>query len=320
VGQGLQPTTSIPGLSADVAKMAVDPRIPTAAISIAWALVPEVAATLAAFGKGPDAERQAYISTRRAASLCGIGSDALRANVHHVPGLVVVQHGTKWKLRESREGGFATSWWVSGVSEPATLPDDPRVSWDSRCLGKYLHPGNRRWSRSEMGPSAWRLLIALLVTRGMTEVTVSGAQAAALLEGTGEGDTFKPATRVTGNRALAVLGKEFSPLAETTPQGRRIHLGKALDLCSEIWDRVDANEDRQNADWDERKEWLRLHEKIKKRQEEAEKAVEAARNGENVPEVGPAGSEPADGHAAAEPQPDEARIETRVGLAQLSWI
>jgi len=58
----------------------------------------------------------------------------------------------------------------------------------------------------------------------------------------------------------------------------------------------------------------------KKRQEEAEKAVEAARNGENVPEVGPAGSEPADGHAAAEPQPDEARIETRVGLAQLSWI
>lgn len=172
-----------------------------------------------------------------------------------------------------------------------------------------------------MGPSAWRLLIALLVTQGMTEVTVSRAQAAALLEGTGEGDTFKPATRVTGNRALAVLAKEFDFLAETTPRGRRVHLGKALDLCSEIWgDRVDANEDRQNADWGEREEWLRLHEKIRKRQEEAEKAVEAARNGENVPEVGPARSEPADGHAAAEPQPDEARIETGVDLAQFSSI
>jgi len=93
-----------------------------------------------------------------------------------------------------------------------------------------------------------------------------------------------------------------------------------LQWLTKVWDRVDANEDRQKRNWEEREKWLRLHEKIKKRQEEAEKAVEAARNGENVPEVGPAGSEPADGHAAAEPQPDEAQIQTRVDLAQLGTI
>jgi len=46
---------------------------------------------------------------------------------------------------------------------------------------------------------------------------------------------------------------------------------------TKVWDRVDANEDRQKRNWDEREEWLRLHEMIEKRQEEAEKAVEAAR-------------------------------------------
>ena len=68
-----------------------------------------------------------------------------------------------------------------------------------------------------------------------------------------------------------------------------------LQWLTKVWDRVDANEDRQKRNWDEREEWLKLHEKIKKRQEEAEKAVEAARNGGNVPEVGPAGSEPQTG-------------------------
>ncbi len=56
-----------------------------------------------------------------------------------------------------------------------------------------------------------------------------------------------------------------------------------LQWLTKVWDRVDANEDRQKRNWDEREEWLKLHEKIKKRQEEVEKAVEAARNGGNVP-------------------------------------
>jgi hypothetical protein len=235
-------TVIVPGITAEVAKMVQDATIPTAAIQIAYALVPEVEKLMARYQADV-----AFMDLREAADLCGLDHRTLAANIKDVPSLYRESPGTKFVTRnDAGTGGFASGWAVTGKVEPATFTSDHRL--DARAIAAFLHPRNIRWSRSKgTGHEAWRLLLAVLVTQGATDVKVSATTASALLG----------SSRAAGTRALAALAKGLGDDVISEPRKTTvIRLGFLLSCMAPIYYKVEGNDDRTDRELKERKTWL----------------------------------------------------------------
>jgi len=260
-------TFIVPGITAEVSEMVLDPTIHTAALQIAYALVPEVEAKMATH----DAD-EAFIDLREAADLCGLGKKALLANIKEVPSLRRESNGTEFATRNGEgKGGFASGWSVTGKTEPSTFTTNTHLQ--PGAVAAFLHPRNERWSRSKgMGHEAWRLLLALLATQGATDVKMSSGTASALLG----------SSRAGGTRALAALARGLDGIVTSEPKKATvIRLGLLLGAMAPIYDRIEGNDDRTDHQQTERETWLDFPSRMARR--DAKKHLEQVRANPRMP-------------------------------------